>query len=589
MGSRRIEFFDGFESEVTPNTDITQGPEGPQGIQGPEGSSVNVGTGSPASTFGNDGDVYIDDSNGDLYSKSSGSWTLDGNITGPQGQQGIQGPEGPEGPQGIQGIEGPVGPQGPQGLQGTSIRSGSGAPASSLGNDGDIYVDEDNGDLYGKTSGSWSLTGNLTGPQGPQGVEGPVGPEGPQGVGVPDGGLTGQVLAKVSNTNSDTEWVDPDIQGSFRAVLSGDRVRPLGKISQGFTKIAGEPSVQPSDNRAIGFSPNGKYLVIGEKGSDVAFIYKIKFNTLLKLATPNMPSGISQTEVFTVTWSRDSRFLCLAGFAVENSNSNILILERDGDDFTVLSDSTTSDTQFSADFANNSNLLATVSDGSTGQDYRVWEISDRSGISELSLPSVPTTTAPEDCAWSKDDQYVAFVTDSSSEILAIYKKTGTSFTKLSSPTNFTPPNVGARSVDFSPDGKYMAVGLQDSPYLNIYKLGSGDTFTQLSNPSTLPIDVVSDISFSSDSSYLLLSNRSNSSGSSSDTTLIIYEIDENDNFTTIANPPSHSLNFDYGARFSSDQKYLATSSGGLNLYKANQMEDTENKRPKIIRELSCDE
>ena len=47
-----------------------------------------------------------------------------------------------------------------------------------------------------------------TGPQGPQGKQGPAGAPGPAGPGVAPGGTTGQVLAKKSNTNYDTEWVN---------------------------------------------------------------------------------------------------------------------------------------------------------------------------------------------------------------------------------------------------------------------------------------------------------------------------------------------------------------------------------------------
>lgn len=39
-------------------------------------------------------------------------------------------------------------------------------------------------------------------------LSGPTGPTGPAGEGVPTGGTTGQVLAKNSNTNFDTEWID---------------------------------------------------------------------------------------------------------------------------------------------------------------------------------------------------------------------------------------------------------------------------------------------------------------------------------------------------------------------------------------------
>jgi len=47
-----------------------------------------------------------------------------------------------------------------------------------------------------------------TGPQGPAGKQGPAGAPGPAGPGVAPGGTTGQVLAKKSNTNYDTEWID---------------------------------------------------------------------------------------------------------------------------------------------------------------------------------------------------------------------------------------------------------------------------------------------------------------------------------------------------------------------------------------------
>ena len=79
--------------------------------------------------------------------------------TVPPGPQGPAGTAGAPGPQGVQGVPGPTGPQG---LAGTA-----GAP-------------------------------------GPQGVAGTAGTN---GVGVPVGGTTGQVLAKRSSTDFDTNWV----------------------------------------------------------------------------------------------------------------------------------------------------------------------------------------------------------------------------------------------------------------------------------------------------------------------------------------------------------------------------------------------
>lgn len=113
-----------------------QGPQGPQGIQGPTGaqgpqgnvgpagptgatgSMVRYGTTVPASGLGNNGDLYLR-SNGDLYDKAAGVWTLRTSLIGPQGPQGptgLTGATGPQGVQGVQGVAGPTGPQGPAGL-----------------------------------------------------------------------------------------------------------------------------------------------------------------------------------------------------------------------------------------------------------------------------------------------------------------------------------------------------------------------------------------------------------------------------------------------------------------------------------------
>jgi hypothetical protein len=91
----------------------------------------------------------------------------------------------------------PTGPAGPTGAIGPT---GSTGPAGSTGPQGPI----------GNT-GSAGPTGS-TGPQGPIGVTGSTGPTGPTGAtgaGVPVGGTTGQVLAKKTATDLDTNWITP--------------------------------------------------------------------------------------------------------------------------------------------------------------------------------------------------------------------------------------------------------------------------------------------------------------------------------------------------------------------------------------------
>jgi hypothetical protein len=72
-------------------------------------------------------------------------------------------PRGPRGETGATGAAGPTGSSGTNGsngVNGTSVYSGNGAPGAGLGSDGDIYIDADNGDIYEKAVGSWSLLGS---------------------------------------------------------------------------------------------------------------------------------------------------------------------------------------------------------------------------------------------------------------------------------------------------------------------------------------------------------------------------------------------------------------------------------------------
>ncbi len=55
-------------------------------------TKIRTGSGNPAGGLGVVGDLYINTTNGDLYLKTAVStWTLQSNLTGPQGIQGIQG------------------------------------------------------------------------------------------------------------------------------------------------------------------------------------------------------------------------------------------------------------------------------------------------------------------------------------------------------------------------------------------------------------------------------------------------------------------------------------------------------------------
>jgi hypothetical protein len=99
------------------------------------------------------------------------------------------------GSKGDQGATGPAGPIGPAGQDGSQIYAGTGAPATSLGNAGDYYLDQGADNLYGpKTSSGWGSPLSLkgSGPAGATGATGAAGQSGSQilsGSGLPAAGV----------------------------------------------------------------------------------------------------------------------------------------------------------------------------------------------------------------------------------------------------------------------------------------------------------------------------------------------------------------------------------------------------------------
>jgi len=159
--------------------------QGPQGSQGPTGPA---GANGAAGAKGDTGDA------------------------GPTGPTGLQGPTGPAGPTGATGPQGPAGAQGPTGPAGVTGPAGPTGPAGA-----DSTVPGPTGPAG--ATGPQGLQGDPgpTGPAGPTGATGltgatgpagPTGPTGPTGAGVISGGTTDQLLAKNSNTDYDTKWVN---------------------------------------------------------------------------------------------------------------------------------------------------------------------------------------------------------------------------------------------------------------------------------------------------------------------------------------------------------------------------------------------
>jgi hypothetical protein len=127
----------GKDGEIGPKGETgTQGAAGAQGIPGKEGSVILSGTGAPSSV-GNNGDMYLDKSTSNLYGpKTAAGWGT---------------------PLSLKGESGAVGGNGSTILNGTTV-------PTTVGINGDYYLNKTNADLYGpKTAAGWGTPINLKG------------------------------------------------------------------------------------------------------------------------------------------------------------------------------------------------------------------------------------------------------------------------------------------------------------------------------------------------------------------------------------------------------------------------------------------
>ncbi|WP_052265424.1 collagen-like protein [Ruegeria sp. ANG-R] len=201
-----------------------EGPAGPEGAKGDQGEPGAIGP------RGLKGDVGPEGSHG---------------IQGPKGDKGDQGPEGPMGPAGSDGGPGPVGPIGPKGEKGDTGENGGPGPAGGRGEKGET---------------------------GPAGTDGQDGQKGDPGAGVAPGGAVGQILAKASEADHDTHWVDPPSGsggGAPTAKTILDVVWPVGMIVPFFD--ASDPNARyPGTSWERRDDLADRYLVAGQNGGSLA-------------------------------------------------------------------------------------------------------------------------------------------------------------------------------------------------------------------------------------------------------------------------------------------------------------------------------
>ena len=275
---------------------------------------------------------------------------------------------------------------------------------------------------------------NFTIPRGDTGPAGPAGDPGPAGPGVATGGTTGQVLAKKSDANFDTEWINNSGGGSTVSVNVGETTTGEPGTNASVTNSGDETNVvlnftiprgDPGPENLVIITATASTTVQGEYIPDTTYtkaLADIQANKAVMIKLENVPgryyipysssnaeilasagtvSGSKQSiELYLIKWTAQGNIITLAGtkegcIADGGTTGQVLVKKSDESfdtewatkSIVVLYDGNTSIT-FSEAFNLLKHTQVSLFNTLTNISY-VLNISDNGGIRGVSYISVP--------------------------------------------------------------------------------------------------------------------------------------------------------------------------------------------------------
>jgi hypothetical protein len=241
--------------ELTPGAD---------GADGADGLSVLSGAGAPDAELGVDGEFYIDTVATAIYGpKTAGVWGSPTSLIGADGADGAPG------------------------VDGLSVLSGTGAPNSGLGRDGEFYIDTAANEIYGpKAAGAWGTGVSLVGPPGADGLDGAAGTNGADGAPGADGADGLSVLSgsgvPSSGLGVDGEfYIDTDADTIYGPKTAGSWGSPTSLVGPPGAPGADAPdtlgdltdvdfTTPPGDGEALVYDDDSGNWVPGAAGASAA-------------------------------------------------------------------------------------------------------------------------------------------------------------------------------------------------------------------------------------------------------------------------------------------------------------------------------
>lgn len=293
-------------------------------------------------------------------------------------------------------------------------------------------------------------------------------------------------------------WELPDEDGTAGQALVTDGNKKLS-----FTTISGEIGDFLYSHR----NPGGGYLPLDGsvylKSAYAALVatmdITVEWSAPAKIANPaTLPAG----DAYFVAWSPNGRYMLVTHSTTPfitiydwNTGSPVKISNPSG--LPSASNSTAKPV-----WSPNGRYMV-VANANTSPYLYFYDWNSGSPV-RLSNPATLPTGQIYEMEFSPDGRYLAVAHDAS-PFITFYDLNSGSPVKVSDPAAL-PPN-DAETVGWSPDGRYLVVGHQASPYITIYDWNTGSP-VKISNPSSLPVGTVYDLEWSPDGRYLVVSQSS---------------------------------------------------------------------------------
>jgi WD40 repeat protein len=361
-----------------------------------------------------------------------------------------------------------------------------------------------------------------------------------------------ELAAAVSSLGSPTFGVSKNVQYDEN-IVAGEIVESYYRtlsLSTGGVSITTQPG---GTANALTWSPNGLYLAVGGSVAPRVTVYKRNVNTFTSVGV----AASFTSNATGLSFSSDGDYLAATG---TGSSPRFRVFKRSGDVFTEIATANINGgTNITASgnacsFSPDTNFIAVGQVISSVESLMVYS---RSGdiFTKLNISPQPPNDANA-VTWSPDGAYLVVGSATSSDFLHIYRRSGTSFTKLANTVFDIMPTTTVKDVAYSPDGNYLALSIQADPFILVYKKTGAEFYQRIAAPTFKPTGVPNGLSWSPDSQYISISHAINPF-------FTTYKL-KNDTLTNLANPSTLPTTQGNGCAWSPNANSLAIAcnSGG---------------------------